>query len=168
VQGKLVTCHATGAPAPSAKLAPLTDASTTAMGAALQQRVNNAWQPLAFFSKKLNPTQQKYSAYDRELLAACEGVKYFRHMLKARNLIIFTDHKTNHLRFPAETKQLLTAAIQPPGLHSTVHDRHTKHIRTGQRCRRRALPRRIRCCATIARHTSRSKTATTNFRHCSR
>jgi hypothetical protein len=53
----------------------------------------NAWQPLAFFSKKLNPTQQKYSAYDRELLAAYKAVKYFRHMLEARHFIIFTDHK---------------------------------------------------------------------------
>jgi hypothetical protein len=32
------------------------------MGAVLQQRADNAWQPLAFFSKKLNPAQQKYSA----------------------------------------------------------------------------------------------------------
>jgi hypothetical protein len=39
------------------------------MGAMLQQRVKNAWQPLAFVFKKLNLTPQKYSAYDRELLA---------------------------------------------------------------------------------------------------
>jgi hypothetical protein len=32
------------------------------MGAVLQQRVDNVWPPLAFFSKKLNPAQQKYSA----------------------------------------------------------------------------------------------------------
>jgi hypothetical protein len=30
--------------------------------------------PLAFFSKKLNPAQQKYSEYDRELLAIYEAV----------------------------------------------------------------------------------------------
>jgi cleavage and polyadenylation specificity factor subunit 1 len=59
----------------------------------LQQRVNNTWQPLAFFSRKLNPAQQKYSAYDRELLAVYEAVKHFRHMLEARHFIIFTDHK---------------------------------------------------------------------------
>jgi cleavage and polyadenylation specificity factor subunit 1 len=63
------------------------------MGAVLQQRVGNAWQPLAFFSKKLNPAQQKYSAYDWELLAVYEAVKHFRHMLEARHFIIFTDHK---------------------------------------------------------------------------
>jgi hypothetical protein len=32
------------------------------MGAVLQQRIHNSWQPLAFFSRKLNPAQQKYSA----------------------------------------------------------------------------------------------------------
>jgi cleavage and polyadenylation specificity factor subunit 1 len=63
------------------------------MGAVLQQRVDNAWQPLAFFSKKLNPAQQKYSAYDGELLAVYEAVKHFCHMLEARHFIIFTDHK---------------------------------------------------------------------------
>jgi hypothetical protein len=65
------------------------------MGHVLQQRVDNAWQPLAFFSKKLNPAQQKCNAYDRELLAVYEAVKHFRHMLEARHFIIFTDHKPN-------------------------------------------------------------------------
>jgi hypothetical protein len=68
-----------------APLALVIDASTSAMGAVLQ--------PLAFFSKKLNPAQQKYSAYDCELLASYEAVKHFRHMLEARQFIIFTDHK---------------------------------------------------------------------------
>jgi cleavage and polyadenylation specificity factor subunit 1 len=63
------------------------------MGAVLQQLVNDAWQPLAYFSKELDPTQQKYSAYDRELLAIYEAVKHFRHMLEARHFTIFTDHK---------------------------------------------------------------------------
>jgi hypothetical protein len=35
---------------------------------------------LAFFSKKLNLTQQKYSTYNHELLAIYEAVKHFRHM----------------------------------------------------------------------------------------
>jgi cleavage and polyadenylation specificity factor subunit 1 len=63
------------------------------MGAVLQQRVQDAWQLLAFFSRKLSPAQQKYSAYDRELLAIYEAVKYFRHMLEARHFTILTDHK---------------------------------------------------------------------------
>jgi cleavage and polyadenylation specificity factor subunit 1 len=63
------------------------------MGAMLQHRVKNTWQPLAFFSKKLNPAQQKYSAYDRELLAIYEAVNHFHHMLEARHFTIFTDYK---------------------------------------------------------------------------
>jgi cleavage and polyadenylation specificity factor subunit 1 len=70
----------------------VTDASTTAMGAVLQQ-VQDTWQPLAFFCRMLSPTQQKYSPYDRELLSIYEAVWYFRHMFEARHFTIITDHK---------------------------------------------------------------------------
>jgi cleavage and polyadenylation specificity factor subunit 1 len=63
------------------------------MGAVLQQQVKDVWQPLTFFSRKINPAQQKYSAYDRELLAIYEAVRYFRHMLEARHFTILADHK---------------------------------------------------------------------------
>jgi hypothetical protein len=63
------------------------------MVAVLQQRVQDAWQTLAFFSRKLSPAQQKYSAHDRELLAIYETVRYFRHRLEARHFTILTDHK---------------------------------------------------------------------------
>jgi hypothetical protein len=76
-----------------AHLALVTDASNTAIGAVLQQRKETEWQPLAFFSKKLNQSQQKNSPYDRELLAIYEAVRYFRHMLEARVFTVFTDHK---------------------------------------------------------------------------
>jgi hypothetical protein len=76
----------------TATLAMVMDALTTAMGAVLQQ-VQDVWQPLAFFSRKLSPAQQIYSAYDRELLSICEAVQYFRHMLEARRFTIITDHK---------------------------------------------------------------------------
>ena len=62
------------------------------MGAVLQQRVQDTWQPLAF-SRKLSPAQQKYSAYDRELLAFYEAVKYFRHMLETRHFTVLTDQQ---------------------------------------------------------------------------
>jgi hypothetical protein len=38
------------------------------MGAVLRQCVQDAWEPIAFFSNKLNPAPQNYHAYDRELL----------------------------------------------------------------------------------------------------
>lgn len=76
-----------------AKLALVTDASDSAMGAVVQQLRNGVWEPLAFFSRKLSPSQRKYSPYDRELLAIYESIKYFRHMLEARYFVVYTDHK---------------------------------------------------------------------------
>ena len=43
----------------SLSLVLVTDASTSAMGAVLQQRVEIAWQAFVFSSKKLNPARQK-------------------------------------------------------------------------------------------------------------
>jgi cleavage and polyadenylation specificity factor subunit 1 len=48
---------------------------------------------LSPFLQKLNPTQQKCSTYDRELLAIYDTVKHFRHMLEVRLFIFFTDYK---------------------------------------------------------------------------
>ena len=70
-----------------------TDASQSAVGAALQQVVDGAIQPLCFFSRKLQPAQTRYSTFSRELLAIYLAVKHFRHILEGRDFIIYTDHK---------------------------------------------------------------------------
>lgn len=80
-------------PEPNVPLAIFSDASDFAVGASLQQLVDNNWQPLDFFSKKLNPAETKYAAYDRELLAIYLAIKHFRHMVEARNFSVYTDHK---------------------------------------------------------------------------
>lgn len=81
-------------PSENAETRVVTDASSRAMGAALEQRESNSWKPLAFFSRKLSTAQQKYSAYDRELLAVYESIKYFRHFLEGRAFKVLTDHKS--------------------------------------------------------------------------
>ncbi|GBN05227.1 Retrovirus-related Pol polyprotein from transposon 297 [Araneus ventricosus] len=70
-----------------------TDASDTAIGAVLQQYGNSTWQPIAFYSKNLNDTQQTYSTYDRELLGIYLSVKQFKHYLEGRTFTIYTDNK---------------------------------------------------------------------------
>lgn len=81
-------------PDPAAELSIATDASNVAVGAVLQQKSKNGyWEPLGFFSKKLTPSEKKHSPFDRELLAMYEAVKYFRHMIEARDFYIITDHK---------------------------------------------------------------------------
>lgn len=78
----------------------MTDASGTAVGAVLQQRVDGHWQPLAFFSKKLQPAETRYSVFSRELLAAYLAVRHFQHFVEGRAFTISTDHKPLPVPFP--------------------------------------------------------------------
>lgn len=80
-------------PCDDSPYAMMTDASNNCIGAVLQQKQNDTWKPLAYFSKKLTETQQKYSTYDRELLAIYLSLKHFRNLVEGRPLIIYTDHK---------------------------------------------------------------------------
>lgn len=89
-------------PRPAGRLILLTDASDVAVGAALNeipfpadddQPVADKLRPLSFFSKKLSLTEQKYSAFDKELLAVYLSIRYFRHYLEASQFTIYTDHK---------------------------------------------------------------------------
>lgn len=69
------------------------DASDKSVGAVLHQLIGKDFQPLGFFSKRLETAQTKYSTYDRELLGIFLGIKHFRHMLEGRCFIVYTDHK---------------------------------------------------------------------------
>jgi hypothetical protein len=80
-------------------------------------------------------------------------VTQFRHMLEARHITIFTDHKL--ITYALKQKQDKCSPVQPPRLCCSVHDRHTTHLRTEQRCRQRPLSRRVLHCATIVRRTGR-------------
>ena len=75
----------------------LRHASATHVGAALQQwsslGAGGAWQPLAFFSKKLADTETRYSTFDHELLAAYLAIRHFRFALEGRQFCLLTDHK---------------------------------------------------------------------------
>lgn len=92
-------------PRTDAQLALFSDASGNAAGASLQQRSGNAWEPLGYFSRKLSQAEQKYSTYDRELLAIYEAIKYFRHMLEGRRFTVFTDHKPIIFAFSKKSSQ---------------------------------------------------------------
>ena len=70
------------------------DASGTAVGAVLEHNSDGSdWKPVAFFSRKLRPAEQNYSAFDRELLAAYLAIRHFRYFLEGRSFTLFTHHK---------------------------------------------------------------------------
>lgn len=71
----------------------MTDSSSYAVGAALHQMIDSQPIPIGFFSKKLSNAQKKYSAFDRELLAAYLAIIHFKHQIEGRNVMLLTDHK---------------------------------------------------------------------------
>lgn len=64
-----------------------------AIGASVQQQIGNNFEPLGFVSHKLSSAEQKYSTYDRALLAIFASIRYFRYLLEGREFTVFTDHK---------------------------------------------------------------------------
>ncbi|GBM98474.1 Retrovirus-related Pol polyprotein from transposon 17.6 [Araneus ventricosus] len=79
--------------APNQQLSIMVDASDLVIGAVLHTTTSLGHKPLAFYSRKLSPSERKYSTYDRELLAIYATVKHFRHLLEGQNFRIFTDHR---------------------------------------------------------------------------
>ena len=70
-----------------------TDASNVALGAVLSQGNLSSDKPIAFASRTLNESEQKYSTIEKELLAIVWACKYFRPYLFGRKFIIYTDHR---------------------------------------------------------------------------
>ncbi len=68
-----------------------TDASSKQLGSVITQ----GNRPLAFFSRKLLITQQKYSVTKIELLVIVETLKEFKGMLWGQRLQVYTDIPQN-------------------------------------------------------------------------
>ena len=70
-----------------------TDASNVALGAVLSQGQLGEDKPIAYASRTLNETEQKYSTIEKELFAIVWATKYFRPYLYGRKFTIYTDHR---------------------------------------------------------------------------
>ncbi|UYV66080.1 hypothetical protein LAZ67_4000089 [Cordylochernes scorpioides] len=92
-------------PQPNSRLSVLVDASNVAVGGVLQQLNDTAWEPISFFSKNLSPAETKYSAFDRELLAAFLFVKHFSYFLDGKTFMLFTDHKPLTYAFTSKSER---------------------------------------------------------------
>lgn len=88
------------------------DASNIAMGGALEQFLDGEWKPVAFFSKKLNPIQARYSAFDW----SCWRCTWLRNISCPLSRGIHSYWRTTkHLLMPSTTHpqntQLIISAI---------------------------------------------------------
>ncbi|GFY38963.1 hypothetical protein TNIN_121811 [Trichonephila inaurata madagascariensis] len=91
-------------PSQDADLALMTDASDFGLGASLNEITSDGFIPLGFFSKKLAPAQTKYSAFDRELLAAYSAI----------NTLLYVPHALRRNVF------LAVHNLSHPGIHATA------------------------------------------------
>ena len=66
-----------------------TDASDTQLGAVISQEKK----PIAFYSRKLNDAQKRYTTTEQELLSIVETLKEFRNILLVHNITVYTDHR---------------------------------------------------------------------------
>jgi hypothetical protein len=66
-----------------------TDASKTQLGSVISQDKK----PIAFYSRKLQPAQTRYTTTERELLSIVETLKEFTNILLGQKIIVHTDHK---------------------------------------------------------------------------
>ena len=66
-----------------------TDASNYQLGAVIAQNGG----PIAFFSRKLNSAQKKYTTIEQELLSIVETLKEFKNILWGHRIVVYTDHK---------------------------------------------------------------------------
>ena len=84
-----------------------TDASDAILaGIISQRRPDGPWHPVAYFSKKMTPTECNYEIYDKELLAIVRAFEEWRPELASTNdaVEVITDHK--NLEYFTSTKQL--------------------------------------------------------------
>ncbi|KAI0995043.1 hypothetical protein K3495_g13137 [Podosphaera aphanis] len=78
------------------------DASKITVGAALLQphthlrdsKPSSTLHPISYFSKKLTPTQVRYSAQERELLGIVLALQHWRHWVEGADVTVVTDHES--------------------------------------------------------------------------
>ena len=60
--------------------------------------------PIAFYSRMLNPAEQNYEIYDKEMLVIVESLEHYRHLFEGlgQQITIYSDH--HNLRWFTETK----------------------------------------------------------------
>ncbi|XP_061135154.1 polyadenylate-binding protein-interacting protein 1 isoform X4 [Syngnathus typhle] len=69
------------------------DASSYGLGAVLFQKESEEWRPVAYASRSLTETEQRYAQVEKEALGLTWGCERFKDFLIGRHFSLETDHK---------------------------------------------------------------------------
>ena len=69
------------------------DASSYGLGAVLLQESNSNWKPVAYASRSMTETEQRYAQIEKEVLATTWACEKFASYILGMNFLIETDHK---------------------------------------------------------------------------
>lgn len=70
------------------------DASGVAVGGVLMQQHDERWHPVAYYSRKLTPVEQRYTTRERECLAVKQCLVEWRHYLLGAPFSVQSDHES--------------------------------------------------------------------------
>lgn len=82
-------------PEPDGDYVLFSDASDVGLGAVLSQTVEKESRVVAYHSRKLSPTETRYTTHEKELLGVLEAVTVWRHYLAGKPFTIKTDNWAN-------------------------------------------------------------------------
>lgn len=88
------------------------DASSYGLGGVLLQKNEEEWKPVAYASRSLTPTEQRYAQVEKEALGLTWACERFRDFLIGKQFCLETDHKPLLSLLGAQALDLLPPRIQ--------------------------------------------------------
>ena len=93
VKDKLSKTHVLALYDPNRETTVSADASSYGLGAVLRQRTNGTLRPVAYASRAMTPTEQRFSQIEKEALATTWSLERFTDYLYGMSFHVETDHK---------------------------------------------------------------------------
>lgn len=110
------------------------DASSYRLGVVLLQRERDGWKPVAYTSRSMTDTEQRYAQVGKEALGLTWGCERFRDFLIGRHSAMETDHKPlvsllGHQALTSTQNPAVSTQTHEVQLHNLPHTQSPFHSR---------------------------------------